>query len=120
MLLALETATDRASVAVGRSEGEAFETSVSGARRHAMSLLLMVKTVLARAGASLDDLTAVAVGDGPGSFTGPRGGASVAKALVPARGLRLWTAPSLLVRAAGARRPDSLILALSDAVRGEN
>src|SRR5262249_7740159 len=99
MILALETATDRASCAGGRSEAEAVETSVSGARRHAASLLPMVNAVLDKAGAGIDDLTAVVVADGPGSFTGLRVGAAVAKALVQSRGLGLWTAPSLLVRA---------------------
>jgi tRNA threonylcarbamoyladenosine biosynthesis protein TsaB len=119
MLLALETATDRASVAVGQSEGDAVETNMSGARRHAASLLPMLTTVLERAGATLDDLTAVVVADGPGSFTGLRVGAAVAKALVRARSLRLWTAPSLLVRAAGAGCPDATIVAVSDALRGD-
>jgi tRNA threonylcarbamoyladenosine biosynthesis protein TsaB len=119
MLLALETATDRASVAVGRSEADAVEMSVSGVRRHATSLLLLVKTTLVRAGATLDDLTAVVVADGPGSFTGLRVGAAVAKALVQARGLRLWTAPSLLVRAAGAGSLDATVVAVSDALRGD-
>jgi tRNA threonylcarbamoyladenosine biosynthesis protein TsaB len=119
MILALETATDRASVAVGRSEEEAIETSVSGARQHAASLLPMIQTVLSRSGATLDQLTAVVVSDGPGSFTGLRVGAAVAKALVHARGLRLWTAPSLLVRAAGSGSLDTMILAVSDALRGD-
>lgn len=119
MVLALETATDRASVAVGPTEEAAVVTSVSGARRHAASILSMVSSALAQAGASLDDLTAVAVSDGPGSFTGLRVGAAVAKALVQARGLTLWTAPSLLVRAAGAGCPEGMVLAVSDALRGE-
>jgi tRNA threonylcarbamoyladenosine biosynthesis protein TsaB len=119
MLLALETATDRASVAVGRSEVDAVEESLAGARRHASSLLPMIATVLARAGATLDDLTAVVVSDGPGSFTGLRVGAAVAKALVRARGLSLWTAPSLLVRAVGAGHADATIVAVSDALRGD-
>src|SRR5262245_29051820 len=96
MLLALETATDRASVAVGASEAQAVERNVSGARRHAASILTLINSALAEAGVTLDDLTAVVVADGPGSFTGLRVGAAVAKALVQARGLRLWTAPSLL------------------------
>jgi tRNA threonylcarbamoyladenosine biosynthesis protein TsaB len=118
-LLALETATDRASVAVGRSEADAVEMSVSGARRHAASLLPMVAAVLTRSGGTLDDLTAVVLSDGPGSFTGLRVGAAVAKALVQARGLRFWTAPSLLVRAAGTGTLDATILAVSDALRGD-
>lgn len=119
MLLALETATDRASVAVGRSEQDAAETSVMGARRHAASLLSMVSTVLRQAGSTLDAVTSVVVSDGPGSFTGLRVGAAVAKALVRARGFSLWTAPSLMVRAAGAMRADDVVLAVSDALRGE-
>ena len=119
MFLALETATDRASVAVGRSEAQAVEMNVSGARRHAASILVLIKTALTKAGATLDDLTAVVVADGPGSFTGLRVGAAVAKALVHARGLRLWTAPSLLVRAAGSGSLDTTIVAVSDALRGD-
>ena len=47
-------------------------------------------------------------------------GATAAKALARARGLPLATAPSLLARAAGvAGRPASLVLAVSDALRGE-
>ena len=57
--------------------------------------------------------------DGPGSFTGLRVGAAVAKALVQARGLPLWTAPSLLVRAAGVARDGRTVLAVADALRGE-
>ncbi|HEY8259057.1 MAG TPA: tRNA (adenosine(37)-N6)-threonylcarbamoyltransferase complex dimerization subunit type 1 TsaB [Gemmatimonadales bacterium] len=119
MLLALETATDRASVAVGRSEQDAAETSMIGARRHAASLLSMVSAVLGQAGTTLDAVTAVVVSDGPGSFTGLRVGASMAKALVRARGLSLWTAPSLMVRAAAHARADHVVLAVSDALRGE-
>ena len=119
MVLALETATDRASVAVGRSEDDAVETNMAGARRHAASILPMVSAALAEAGATLDHLTAVVVSDGPGSFTGLRVGAAVAKALVQARGLALWTAPSLLVRAAGADPCEGIVLAVSDALRGE-
>src|SRR5215210_5627977 len=121
MWLALDTASDWASVALGKpQEGRtAVEENVQGARRHAAALLPMVQSLLARAGASLDDLRGIVLSDGPGSFTGLRVGASVAKALVHARGLPLWTAPSLLVRAAGVSRQDALILAVANALRGE-
>lgn len=120
MWLALETATDRASVAVGQAVGDAVEESLSGARRHAAALLPMIETALRRRGVSLSDLTGVLVSDGPGSFTGLRIGASVAKALCRARDLPLWTAPSLVVRAAGvAGMGHPLVLAVSDALRGD-
>jgi tRNA threonylcarbamoyladenosine biosynthesis protein TsaB len=121
MWLAVDTATDRASVAVGEagSGGAAAEENLAGSRRHAASLLPMIQTLLRRTGATLDSLTGVVLSDGPGSFTGLRVGASVAKALVHARSLPLWTAPSLLVRAAGVARPDALVLAIANALRGD-
>ncbi len=120
MWLALETATDRASVAIGEGAEDAVEESLSGARRHAGALLPMIEAVLRRRGATLDQVSGVVVSDGPGSFTGLRVGASVGKALARARGLPLWTAPSLVVRAAGvAGVGPRLILAVSDALRGE-
>jgi tRNA threonylcarbamoyladenosine biosynthesis protein TsaB len=120
MWLALETATDRASVAVGRTAADAVEESLTGARRHAGALLPMIQAALRRRGIGLDAITGLIVSDGPGSFTGLRVGAAAAKALARARGLPLRTAPSLLARAAGvAGRPASLVLAVSDALRGE-
>jgi tRNA threonylcarbamoyladenosine biosynthesis protein TsaB len=119
MWLALETATDRASVALGVAGAVPMEENISGARRHAASLLPTIQSLLRRGGASLDHLEGIAVSDGPGSFTGLRVGASVAKALVYARGVPLWTAPSLMVRAAGVTRGDGLVLAVTNALRGE-
>ena len=119
MLLAIETATDRASVALGVPDGDTLEENLAGARRHAAALVPMIQSLLRRAGASLDDLTGIVLSDGPGSFTGLRVGASVAKALVYARSLPLWIAPSLLVRAAGVAPANAVVLAVAGALRGE-
>jgi tRNA threonylcarbamoyladenosine biosynthesis protein TsaB len=119
MRLALDTATARASVAVGCSGAEAVQHELEGARRHAAELLPMIDAVLRQAKVALDQVTALVVSDGPGSFTGLRVGASVAKALVQARSLPLWTAPSLLVRARGVARTGQTVLAVADALRGE-
>jgi tRNA threonylcarbamoyladenosine biosynthesis protein TsaB len=119
MWLAIDTATDRASVALGARGATPLEQHIAGARRHAAALLPAVQDLLQQAGASLADLEAVALSDGPGSFTGLRVGASAAKALVLARDLQLWTAPSLMVRAAGVARQGELVLAISNALRGE-
>jgi tRNA threonylcarbamoyladenosine biosynthesis protein TsaB len=120
MWLALETATDRASVAVGRTAADAVEESLTGARRHAGALLPMIEAALRRRGIGLDAITGVIVSDGPGSFTGLRVGATAAKALARTRGLPLRTTPSLMARAAGAAgEAECLVLAISDALRGE-
>jgi len=119
MLLAIETATERASVALGTSGADAAHRELAGARRHAAALLPLIQELLGEAGVTLDAVTGLALADGPGSFTGLRVGAAVAKALVQARGLPLWTAPSLLVRAGGVAGPDQTVLALADALRGD-
>jgi tRNA threonylcarbamoyladenosine biosynthesis protein TsaB len=119
MWLAMDTATDRASVAVGQIGSAVLEEEITGARRHAAALLPTIQALLARAGVALDQLESIVLSDGPGSFTGLRVGASVAKALVHARDLPLWVAPSLMVRAAGAASGDGLVLSVANALRGE-
>ena len=119
MLLAIDTATDRASVAIGAAGAEPLEENLVGARRHASALLPMIQGLLLRASVSLDDVRGIVLSDGPGSFTGLRVGAAAAKALVQARRLPLWVAPSLLVRAAGVAQDEQLVLAVSSALRGE-
>src|SRR4051812_25931985 len=119
MWLAMGTATDPASVAIGALGAEPLGEDISGARRHAASLLPAIQSLLRRAGVSLDHLEGIVLSDGPGSFTGLRVGASVAKALVHARGLPLWIAPSLLVRAAGLAETKGVVLAVANALRGD-
>src|SRR6476659_5309185 len=74
MFLALDTATDRASLALGLPGADPLEEGIGGARRHAAALLPAVQRLLQRAGASLDDVRGIALSDGPGSFTGLRVG----------------------------------------------
>lgn len=86
MLLALDTS---AAVAVALHDG----TDVVGSalahdpRRHAELLVPMVDTVLREAGATRRDVTAVAVGRGPGPFTGLRVGLVTARTLALALGV---------------------------------
>ena len=117
--LAVDTATDRASVAVGRTLADAIELNVDGARRHAALLIPTITRALEAAGMTLDDLRAVIVADGPGSFTGLRVGATVAKALAVARALPVFTAPSLMARAHAESGGDGIVRVSSDALRGD-
>lgn len=119
MRLAIETATDRASIAIGTTGADAIEREIVGSRRHAAELLPAIERLLSDAGVGLTGVSALAVSDGPGSFTGLRVGATVVKALARVRGLPLWTAPSLLVRASGVARPGDTVVAVANALRGE-
>lgn len=120
MWLALETSSDRASVAVGRPGEVLAEVSLEGARQHAGALPRLIEEALSLAGVDLGALTDVVLGDGPGSFTGLRVGASVAKALVRSRGVGFHTAPALAAVAwSAAPSPEERVLAVANALRGE-
>lgn len=84
-VLAIDTATDRATVAVlSFEEGNATlltEASASVDARHGETLLPHVKDVVERAGGGPGSIELVAVGIGPGSFTGVRVGLATAKGL---------------------------------------
>jgi tRNA threonylcarbamoyladenosine biosynthesis protein TsaB len=117
VILGLDTAT--ASTAVGLSapgglEVERRDDPPLGARpAHAGRLLLLVEDVLAAAAADWDAIERIAVGVGPGSFTGLRLGIATARGLAQARDLPLVGVSSLAALAVGAD------LAVIDARRGE-
>lgn len=95
MLLALETATDVCSVALLDGDRVVGVGEVLRPRAHAALLTPLIRDVLAQAGRSVDDLTAIAVSAGPGSYTGLRIGASTAKGLAWVNGAALVAVPSL-------------------------
>jgi tRNA threonylcarbamoyladenosine biosynthesis protein TsaB len=121
-LLGIDTSTPAASAAVLRADGEAFEVVPPAERlqrppAHATELMPAVAEALERAEVDWNDLDAIAVGVGPGTFTGLRIGIATARALATAAGLPLRRVSSLAALAAGM---DGLVrLPLIDARRGE-
>src|SRR5439155_21258433 len=119
--LAIDTATDIASVAVGEPPGTDAGVFVQGARRHAAELIVLIDHTLEQAGVRLTDLEGIVVGDGPGSFTGLRIGWAAAKGLAQQPGLALRAVPSLMAAAASVARQLGAvpIAACYDALRGQ-
>jgi tRNA threonylcarbamoyladenosine biosynthesis protein TsaB len=121
-LLGLDTSTPAASACVLREDGEAFELTPPPDRlgrppAHASELMPAVAEVMERAGMAWGDLRAIAVGVGPGTFTGLRIGIATARALAAAADLPVRRVSSLAALAAGIDAP--LRLPLIDARRGE-
>lgn len=120
LYLAIDTATDLGSVAVGEP-GRTVAEVLFTERRHASVLTPAIQEVLRLAGATPEDLTGILFAEGPGSFTGLRIGLATAKGIMAARdALELYTAPSLLSAAwAGTKFVQGPVAALYDAYRGD-
>jgi tRNA threonylcarbamoyladenosine biosynthesis protein TsaB len=125
-LLGLDTSTAASSACVLRADGEAFDVTpppdrLTGPPRHATELMPAVASAMEMAEARWEDLEAIAVGVGPGTFTGLRIGIATARALATANELPLRRVSSLAALAAGILGDPAagLALPLIDARRGE-
>src|SRR5690348_893972 len=119
MLLALDTSTNTASIALVRDERLVAELTWDVGQRHSAELLQRLDWLLETAGAQPSDLTEIAVATGPGSFNGIRVALTVAKSLCFALGARLAAISTLDVAAWGYASAGDPVCALLDAGRGE-
>ena len=115
--LALETSTRLGSIAVGRGDTLISECALAVRATHSETVLDEVERMLARARIGVDGIERVVIGAGPGSFTGVRIAASLAKGWCHARGVPLFAYSSLRSVAASSGR--KRVCALFDARRGE-
>jgi tRNA threonylcarbamoyl adenosine modification protein YeaZ len=86
-MLAFDTATPAVTVALHDGTRVLAGDSAGGGRRHGELLASMIERVLAAGGAERSDLEAVAVGTGPGPYTGLRAGLVTARVLASALGI---------------------------------
>jgi tRNA threonylcarbamoyladenosine biosynthesis protein TsaB len=121
MILGIDTSTAATAAAVlgDGVEVERRDDPGPGARpAHATRLLALVEEVLAQGG-GWEAVTRIAVGLGPGGFTGLRHGIATARALAQARALPVAGVSSLEALAAGAEGEGGAVVAAIDARRGE-
>ncbi len=78
VVLGIESSSDRGSVALARGGELLAEAMTSEPNRHAESLLPLIERLLAETNVQKQDIRAIAVGTGPGSFTGLRVGIALA------------------------------------------
>jgi tRNA threonylcarbamoyladenosine biosynthesis protein TsaB len=117
-LLAIETATESCSAALLVGDRVVARSEIAP-RRHAELLLPMCEEILAEAGVRRRDLDAVAVGRGPGAFTGVRLAISAAQGIALALDIPVIPISSLAALALQAPDNGADVLAVIDARMGE-
>jgi tRNA threonylcarbamoyladenosine biosynthesis protein TsaB len=117
-VLGLDTSTFTASVALARGT-RMLATAELDTSAHSTELLATVHQVLEQAGVVPAALDAIAVGAGPGSFTGLRIGLATAKGLGFALERPVWAVSSLAAMAFAAGRAEVVLVPIMDARRGE-
>ncbi|HUU03045.1 MAG TPA: tRNA (adenosine(37)-N6)-threonylcarbamoyltransferase complex dimerization subunit type 1 TsaB [Myxococcota bacterium] len=119
LILAIDTATRVTAVALLKN-GELLAESAERSRNHSPRLFITIERLLAANRLSPGDLRAVAVGQGPGSFTGIRVGLTLAKTLAYALDIPLLGISTLMALAEnGHEEKGPLICPALDALKGE-
>ena len=121
-ILSADTSTSISTIAVCEGEADATantrvlsEMVVECRRLHAERLIASIDWLLNEAGLALNDINALAISIGPGSFTGLRIGAATWKGLALARDLPLVAVPTLDALTRNAYFLDATVCAVLDA-----
>jgi tRNA threonylcarbamoyladenosine biosynthesis protein TsaB len=119
-ILNIETSTKNCSVALSKNGATVAEKEFAGEGfSHAELLHVFIEEILANAKADYADLNAIAVSQGPGSYTGLRIGISAAKGLCFALDIPLIAVDTLTILASQAKITDGLVIPMIDARRME-
>jgi tRNA threonylcarbamoyladenosine biosynthesis protein TsaB len=119
LILALDTATEKGSLALVARDRVLMEYSLESHNAYLTCLMPGVAAILENTGKAAADLGAVAVSTGPGNFTGLRIGLATAKTLAWSLGCPLVPVPTLEVLAARFPFHPHPVGVVMDAKRGE-
>ena len=119
LILAFETSAKAASVALfdeNKLLGESYQNT---GLTHSQTLMVMAEDLLKQVGKTVNDITAVAVAEGPGSFTGVRIGVAAAKGFAWGGQLPCYGVSTLEAMALGLGIWDGTIVCAMDARRSQ-
>jgi tRNA threonylcarbamoyladenosine biosynthesis protein TsaB len=121
VILALDTSTMQIGVALGEGNGTEVRGAIRlvGERRHAEQLAPAIRALCDWTGVELASLDAIAVGVGPGLFTGLRVGVTTANVMAQVLGIPVIGVAGLDLVAHPLRHSSRTIVAILDARRGE-
>jgi len=119
LILAFETSAKAASVALtenGKLLGESYQNT---GLTHSQTLMVMAEDLLKQCGKTVNDITAVAVAEGPGSFTGVRIGVAAAKGFAWGREIPCYGISTLEAMAVSLGAWEGHVCACMDARRNQ-
>lgn len=119
LILGIETSTPHSSVCLASNGAIVASASLGRRQRHGEFITPAIRFCLDQAGLDVADVTGVAVGTGPGLYTGLRVGVVTAKTFAAARRLPVVGLSGLDVLAFQVRHVRRLVCAAVDARRGE-
>ena len=119
LLLAFETSAKAASVALFDGENLLGESYQNTGLTHSQTLLVMAQDMLSQCGKAPKDVEAVAVANGPGSFTGVRIGVAAAKGFAWGSEIPCYGVSTLEAMALGLGAFDGIICPVMDARRSQ-
>jgi tRNA threonylcarbamoyladenosine biosynthesis protein TsaB len=117
-ILAIESASVTASCAVSEDFNVLGEFSLSHKKTHSEKLMPLIEELLKELEIKIQDIDVIAISEGPGSYTGLRIGAAIAKSLAFAGNLPIANIPTIKSMAGNVYDAEKLIVPIMDAKAG--
>ena len=118
-ILGIDTSAKTSSVGICEDNQIIDELFLDKGLTHSETILPMIDEILTRNGLSLDDIDALSVNNGPGSFTGIRIGVAVVKGLAFDKDIPCYEVSTLDSIAYNCRNKNGLVVAVMDARRNQ-
>lgn len=117
-ILAIESASVTASCAVSDGDNILGEFTLSHKKTHSEKLMPLIEELMRELDIKLQDIDVIAVSEGPGSYTGLRIGAAIAKSMAFAANIPIVNIPTMMSLAGNIYDVDKLIVPIMDAKAG--
>ena len=117
-ILSIESASVTASCALAEDDNILGEYTLRHKKTHSEKLMPLIEELMHELALKMDDIDVIAVSEGPGSYTGLRIGAAIAKSLAFAADIKVVSVPTLKSLAANVFDLDKLIVPIMDAKAG--
>ncbi|MDF2677198.1 MAG: tsaB [Bacillota bacterium] len=114
-ILAIESSSITASCAVSENDVILGEYSLSHKKTHSEKLMPLIEKLLEDLQINIEEINLIGISEGPGSYTGLRIGAAIAKSLAYSLNIKIAAVPTMMSLAANVYSEDKKIISIMDA-----